>query len=105
VWAPRALIVAHDASPALFGRLVQGARAARFDVIDSDPESGRFQVRGSRPGARFDVQCYADGYAEIRPSGPDARVDRDSYSMSSDARREYVRLAEVLADAARGPQP
>lgn len=84
----------------LFEDVIFAAESAGYRPIELEPAAGRFAVvarSDGRGGTRFVVQCFADGWVSITPTGPGIEMlDDGRLEMPTRVRDEYAALAEEV---------
>lgn len=88
--------------PMILDYALQAARAEGYRPVELDPSGGRFEVAARNEHAHFAVQCFADGWVSVIPSGPTVERDGSGFSMSRRLRDEYGHFAEAIDDAMDG---
>lgn len=96
-------------SPEVFDRLVSAVRREGYEIRLVQRNRGRFAAfaRYADEHGRYTmaVECYADGYISITPSGPRVEPQGEQWILPSSLRAEVVELATLLDQVARAPVP
>lgn len=104
---PPVVIGPFDGAPSVetFERIVMLARAAGYQPVLADAETGVLRlralstVRGGEHG--FVVQCFADGLVQIVPVGPRVSRRGSTFLVPPPLHTELVALADALSAARR----